>query len=234
MRLKLFLFTCLFVSHTYATHVMVFSPHPDDESLGCGGSIAKHIASGTSVSVVFMTSGEAEDDMPQVPAERAAIREAEARAATAVLGVDDTSFLHLPDGGLKLRTSHVDKVRKLLMYHKPKIVYVPHKNDAHPDHQATYHIVMSALRKTPGLRQITVRCYEVWTPLSSVDYCEDISDFMQCKFDALQQYTSQLAIARYDTSIKGLNSYRGGMTSHICDGARYANYAEAFHEEFIN
>ncbi len=232
MRFKLLVVSFLF-THLSAADVIVFSPHPDDESLGCGGSIAKHIASGTSVSVVFMTSGEAEDDMPQVPAERAAIREAEARAATAVLGVDDVTFLHLPDGGLKYRTSHVSKVRKLLMHHKPSIVYIPHKNDAHPDHQATYHIVMDALRRA-GLGGVTVRCYEVWTPLASVDYCEDISEYMQCKFDALQQYTSQLAIVGYDASIKGLNSYRGGMTSHICDGARYASYAEAFHEEFIN
>ncbi len=233
MRLKLLL-TCFLASNLSAAPVMVFSPHPDDESLGCGGSVAKHVAQGREVAVVFMTSGEAEDDMPQEPAERVVIREAEARAATAVLGVDDVTFLHLPDGGLKYRISYVDKVRKLLQHHKPSIVYVPHKNDAHPDHQATYHLVMAALRKSSGIGHVTVRCYEVWTPLAGVDYCEDITDYMQCKFDALQQYTSQLAIVGYDTSIKGLNKYRGGMTSHICDGAHYANYAEAFHEEYIN
>jgi LmbE family N-acetylglucosaminyl deacetylase len=77
--------------------ILVFAPHPDDDIIGCGGSMAKHISQGNRVQVVYLTSGEA-GSHKYSKAELAVIREGEARQATASLGIKDVNFLGMPDG----------------------------------------------------------------------------------------------------------------------------------------
>jgi hypothetical protein len=52
----------------------------------------------------------------------------------------------------------------------------------------------------------------VWTPLQEVSYCEDISEFMELKLEALRHHVSQLSHVKYDSAVEGLNWYRGSMT----------------------
>src|SRR5258708_39695959 len=83
-----------------AKRVFVISPHPDDESIGCGGAIRGHVMCGASVRVVFLTSGE-KGGHGRAAEETIRIREAEARAAAQDLGIERVEFWREPDGALR-------------------------------------------------------------------------------------------------------------------------------------
>lgn len=201
--------------------IMVFSPHPDDDVLGCGGSIAKYTGQGHEVITVYMTSGEA-GSLTCPTAELATRREDEARQASAVLGVKDTVFLKNPDGFLEYGRDNLVKIMSLLRAEKPDLVYLPHALDGNEDHRVTNKLVLDACRRAAGpwfqecpghpWEVKTILAYEVWTPLHEVSYIEDITISMEQKLQALRLHASQLADIRYDEAIDGLNRYRGIMS----------------------
>ncbi|MCK9232707.1 MAG: PIG-L family deacetylase, partial [Syntrophales bacterium] len=86
--------------------ILVAAPHPDDEWIGCGGSLLKHIRRGNPVTVVYMTSGEA-GGLGRTREALAAVREAEAREAAAFAGITDLIFLGNPDGYLAYDRSNL-------------------------------------------------------------------------------------------------------------------------------
>jgi LmbE family N-acetylglucosaminyl deacetylase len=130
---------------------MVFAPHPDDETLGCGGTILRKRDSGATVRVVFMTDGAASHP-GLIPAdELARLRRGEAMAATASLGVpsQDVTWLGLPDAGLAQHHAQaVAQVAALLALHHPPQIFLPFPKQEHPDHMATHAIVMQALAES--------------------------------------------------------------------------------------
>jgi LmbE family N-acetylglucosaminyl deacetylase len=211
-------------------NVLVFSPHPDDDVLGCGGSIIKHAQMNHQVTVVYLTSGEA-GNIRYSKAELAGIREDEARQASLLLGTSDVIFLRYEDGYLTYNKDTLIPVVNLIRLKQPDIVYVPHKNDGHKDHIATNEIVLEAIEraKSAFLQDITgkpwlvrdVLCYEVWTPLQNITYVEDISQQMQKKLQAVAVHQSQIENRDYHEAIAGLNRYRGVMT-------RKGKYCECF------
>lgn len=201
--------------------VLVIAPHPDDESIGCGGMIRLHVEGGDPIRLVVLTSGE--DGLARESKERAqAIREAEARAAARVLGVHRLDFLRLPDRGLAecIPVAAADLV-DILAGDPPHVIYLPHPADAHPDHEAAYPIVKAALAGIRSIGQAELRGYEVWTPMPLHSWVADISAVMDTKLRAILCYRSQLCDVRYDRAAVGLNLYRGAM-------AAGSSYAEAF------
>lgn len=106
--------------------IMVFAPHPDDDILGCGGSIAKHARQGHEIITVYMTSGEA-GSLTYSRDELAALRENEARQASLLLKVNETIFLRNPDGYLEYNRDNLVKIVSLLRANKPDLVYLPHR-----------------------------------------------------------------------------------------------------------
>lgn len=197
------------------------APHPDDESIGCGGAVCLHRRRGERVGVAFLTSGER--GVEGVGPERArAIREAEALEAMGVLGVDEFHFLRLPDLGLSAALAPgAERLRGVLEAAWPEIIYLPHQAEAHPDHQAALPLVRAALAPFLPTRTPELRAYEVWTPMERYDWPEDVSDVMARKLEALRCYRSQLAVFRYDEAVEGLDRFRG------CLAAR-CRYAEVF------
>ena len=77
--------------------VLVLSPHPDDDAIGCGGAILHHTTQGDQVSVIYLTSGEG-GGHGRPPTETARLRENEARTAAEIMGVISVEFWRLPDG----------------------------------------------------------------------------------------------------------------------------------------
>ncbi len=147
---------------------VVFSPHQDDETLGCGGTIALKRAQDTPVEVVFLTDGR-QSPSPLEPQALVEVRKREAQDALAILGVPPAQvhFLDKPDAGLRSlpapeRKALVEHIAVLLEACKPEEVYVPHRNDRHyyGDHEATYELVSEAIERT-GL-QLTLLQYPVW------------------------------------------------------------------------
>jgi LmbE family N-acetylglucosaminyl deacetylase len=201
--------------------VLVFAPHPDDDVIGCGGSIAKHVDSGGAVTIVYLTSGEA-GSLAHGKAELAAMREAEACAAAALLGVTDLVFLRRPDGGLETSPALVAELVRLVRARQPTVVYLPHRGDGGTDHRATSEVVEEAIGRAGGRWfpelgaapwSVPVALgYEVWTPLARVAYVEDISAVIERKLAALALHRSQVEDVAYADAIRGLNRYRGAMT----------------------
>lgn len=198
--------------------VMVFAPHPDDDIIACGGSIAKHVQKGHHVSIVYLSSGEA-GSLSYVPEDLAKIREAEAARAAGLLGVADLIFLSNPDGYISFTRETLEIIIRLIRSKKPTKVYLPHENESVLDHQQTHRLVWEACKRAAGpwfhdcgkesWSVSSMLAYEVWTPLQNVTLAEDISDFISVKLAALREHQSQLADIAYDEAIEGLNRYRG-------------------------
>ncbi len=201
-------------------NVLVIAPHPDDESIGCGGAISLHVQRRDRVSAVFLTSGEL--GLRRLAREAAwEIREAEARKAGKILGLAELFFLRCPDWFLGENKSQAAKLlAPILKQMVPKLVYLPHPKEWHPDHQATLPILKAALKRS-GVKVPWLRAYEVWTPLSQYDDVEDITAVMSRKLRAVRAHRSQLSDFKYDRAIAGLNRYRGEM-------AAKTRYAEVF------
>jgi N-acetylglucosamine malate deacetylase 1 len=143
---------------------MIFSPHQDDETLGCAGVIALKRDADIPVTVVFLTNG-----AKSPVSGAAAVRRQEAIVALDMLGVNpaNTFFLDQPDGGLrkledKPREDLISHLTQLILTHKPQEVYVPHRQDRHDggDHEATYELVKVAIAQTD--LEIDLLQYPVW------------------------------------------------------------------------
>ena len=207
-------------------NILVLAPHPDDECIGCGGTLALHARRGDRVRVAFLTS--AEVGLKHLKPEEAwSIREAEARKACRLLKAAAVDFLRLPDWFLGEHiASAAGRVLPLIEEWRPELIYLPHELEWHPDHKATLPIVRSALgeySKQPGQRYCPVlRTYEVWTPMLEHTHAENITATMDVKLRALKQHVSQIK-GPYDyvRAIRGLNTFRGVM------GAR-CRFAEVF------
>ncbi len=146
---------------------IVFSPHPDDESLGCGGTILRKKRAGASVKLVHVSDGGASTTL--IPREElTAIRKKESVNAGRVLGVDDIYFLDFPDGRLWENTSAaVERVDEILRRESPEEVFVPYIREPMrqaADHVAVTNIVLAALRRQP--KAVMVWEYPVWFWLS--------------------------------------------------------------------
>jgi Uncharacterized proteins, LmbE homologs len=202
-------------------NVLVFSPHPDDDIIGCGGSIARHIQKGNHVAIVYMTSGEF-GSLDHLPEDLARIREVEAAEAARTLGVTALTFLRKPDAGLEYDPETLSRIAAMVRTKKPSLIYIPHSNDSVPDHQMTHRLVMEACRRAAGpwfpeygpqpWQVETILGYEVWTPIQTVGHVEDISDVMKVKLESLQKHRTQTKYIKYDDAIQGLNRYRGIMS----------------------
>jgi LmbE family N-acetylglucosaminyl deacetylase len=206
------------------TRVLVISPHPDDEAIGCGGVIRQHALGGHVVRVVFLTSGEA-GGHGRAPEETARLREDEAQAAARILEIEGIEFWREPDGALSSGPSLTGRLRETILDWGPQILYVPHDREDHPDHRAAARLVRQALSIAgPGVHTLTVLQYEVWTPLSRFDRVVDISPHMEVKLAAIRAHKTQCAVMDFGEAALGLNRYRAIMHS----GWPPASYAEVF------
>ncbi len=205
--------------------VLVISPHPDDEAIGCGGTISKHVAEGDTVHVIFLTSGEkGGHGLPEAATKTT--REAEALRAAEILGTHQNDFWREPDGDFKANKINVDRLIKKVEQLMPEIIYVPHSNEAHPDHRSAAKIVKKAIEGKQNEQKIPlIYMYEVWTPLQKFDHIVDISGYIEVKNLSIQAHASQCAALKFEAAILGLNRYRGEM--HSWPGG---DYAEAFVE----
>lgn len=204
--------------------LLVVAPHPDDEALGCGGIVAANIVAGNEVEVLFLTSGEYGCPGMDI-AKAAAIREAEARAASMVLGSSIVDFWRLPDGRLAYNEEIRDRLIDLIEDINPDTIFVTHERESHPDHRVAGRLVREAVGKLENKPQVLT--YEVWTPLTKADRLFNISGVIDKKTQAIRAHTSQVNRQSFDDSAIALARYRGVMQGR-CE------YAEAFGRMRLN
>jgi LmbE family N-acetylglucosaminyl deacetylase len=147
-----------------AQSAIVFSPHYDDETLGCGGTILKKTRLGAEMAIVFMTDGSKSHRDWMEEAELSRLRSAEGRAAAAALGVGGDDVIELDFEETHL-ADHVDSARavveELLRQRRPAEVFVPYRYELLSDHLATRQVVLSSIAQCDI--EITVYEYPIWT-----------------------------------------------------------------------
>ena len=199
--------------------VLVIVAHPDDEIIGCGGTIAIHVKNGDTVQVVFLADGfgSREDGVDRSkPASDAAI----------FLGCNPPIFLNLPDNQLDALPllDIVKKVGTIVSNFKPDIVYTHNYGDLNIDHQITHRAVITACRPEPGFSVKELYSFEVlsathWQSQSMgaafvPNYFVNISDYIGLKIKALSFYDDEMRdyphIRSYN-SVESLSKFRGSL-----------------------
>ena len=188
---------------------LVIAPHQDDEMIGCGGTMAKAVAAGKHVQVLFLTRGEA----GRTPVET---RREEAKAASALLGLPEPRFWDWPDGGVVRTGEFTRQLGQYLAEERPDTIFCPSPFERHPDHVGAFLNLQAAL----GDSSPDCWLYEVWSSLPT-NYAVDITPFWETKMAALRAYPSQLRAADFTEKTFGLNAFR----SLSYPGTRYV---EAF------
>jgi LmbE family N-acetylglucosaminyl deacetylase len=186
--------------------VLVLAPHQDDETLGCGGTLALHRQQGDPVRVLFLTDGAAGDPHGYYPPDRyVEIRQAEARRAGAALGVDDLEFWPLPDGKLAGVGDLDERLRAAIRRFQPDILYYPSSRELHPDHW----VAGAEVERLHGSGALASQAYayEVWMTVEPT-HVIDVSAVLARKEVAIAEYESQLRYQDYRAKILGLNAYR--------------------------
>jgi len=179
-------------------NILIVGPHPDDQELGMGGTIAKLAGQGHNVLLLDMTDGE------PTPHGDPRKRAAEAAAAAEILGVKRIG-LDLPNRFVQHTIEARHKVAGVIRLHQAEIVFTPYFQDAHPDHVATTRIVEDA-RFDAKLTKIDLPGEPIYPKWLFYYYCThlrwvadpsflfDITGFEQRKHDAIVAYETQFVI----------------------------------------
>ena len=199
--------------------ILVVAAHPDDEVLGCGGTIARHANSGDQVHVLVVaegsTSRQQERDRAQVRDELSALAQA-AQTAGSILGAAGVELLDLPDNRLDSlnRLDLIKRIEQCVELHQPECVYVHHACDVNVDHRRLHEAVVTACRPTPGHVVKRLLSFEVassteWQPPGSAptfqpNWFVDISDQWARKREALLAYSSEMRDWPHARSLKAV------------------------------
>lgn len=202
--------------------VLVVAPHPDDEVLGCGGTIRRMVVQGEAVTVAIVTKG-----TPLYPAAQVRKVRAEARKASERLGVGKLLFLDLPVTTLHLIPEHeLNPVfSKLVETTRPDVVLLPFPGDRHEDHRQVFDAMMVAMRPDGRRHRVgRIACYETvsethWAApgveaVFEPNWYVDITGTLPDKLAAMREYESQLAEgipARSIEAIESLARFRGSV-----------------------
>lgn len=205
-------------------NILIIAPHPDDEILGCGGTIAKRVAEGHNVYVCVATKG----CEPLFNEEYVEQGRSECREADHFLGVKETIFLDFPAAMIEEvpRYKVNDALLQVIQKVKPDEIYIPHRGDMQLDHKMIVDAAMVALRPKYEHKVKRIYAYETlsetgWDIPNTVNefiptVYEDISETIEKKLSAMNIFKSQLAdfpSARSLGAIEALARYRGATVS---------------------
>jgi len=209
--------------------VVAFAPHPDDETLGCGGTLALLAARGTEVYVVLATNGEAGWGGHISALELGERRRSEAREACTALCVKAPMFLDYKDGSLWEALPELTlELDRIITEIQPEAIFIPWLHDGHPDHEALSAAAGPAVASHP----VEVWCYEVWTALPC-NYLVDVSQQWDMKQEALRAHKSagtifdmsaHLALSRW-RSIHGLSGKGHAEAFMVIDSSTFSELA---------
>jgi LmbE family N-acetylglucosaminyl deacetylase len=211
--------------------VLIFAAHPDDELLGLGGTVAKHVDAGDEVTAVIASEGAT----ARYADDAKAVLEANAREAAAILGIRDLRFLGFPDQRIDARpiVEITQTMEKVLREVKPEIVYTHHWGDLNRDHRVVSEAAQVACRPVGAEYPRRLICFEtpsssewgtpdpgsVFTPTRFVD----VTATIERKLSAMACYKSECRPAPHPRSLEALRA-RAAMWGSVIGRP----YAEAF------
>ena len=209
--------------------------HPDDEILGCGGTVASFIKKGDEVNILILgegiTSRDENRDQKKRNIEMNSLRE-DIHRANEIIGTTNLFFYDFPDNRFDTvpLLDIVKTIEKIKAIIKPTIIFTHFKNDLNIDHRITYNAVITATRPISDETVKEIYCFEVlssteWNyPLSfSPNTFFDVSQTIEIKINALKEYKNELRDYPHPRSLKGvmLNAENWGLKVGL-------GYAEAF------
>jgi LmbE family N-acetylglucosaminyl deacetylase len=228
---------------------IVFSPHPDDETLGCGGTIARKKKLGSKLKIVFVTDGRRSHLRLMSGDEMTAVRQKEAIEASRVLGLDKDEFVFLGyrSGELLLNwNSCVSVIKQILIDARPEEVFIPFRGEpvywGSGDHIAVSAIVLSALRAIE--RELVVNEYPIgfwdswpWTQPPAhtmVQQFGAVKNGVFSSYRLLRDFRCFVKIGEFlDTKLAALDQYKSQL-SRFKDDPTWHSLADVSNGEFLN
>lgn len=216
--------------------ILIIAVHPDDETLGAGGTILKHIAQGDEVHCIFCTDVFEEEGFSQ---EVVATREDEIAKVSSLYGFSSIHRLGLKTMRVDeyTRSELVRKFSKIFKEIKPNVLYLPFCDDVHSDHRCIFEAVFSC---TKSFRYPSIERVLMMETLSETEFAPslphrsfipnvfvDITEFIEKKCEIMQIYKSEVAPPPFPRSIeniKALALYRGSTMG----SSTSPTYAETF------
>jgi N-acetylglucosamine malate deacetylase 1 len=213
--------------------VLAISAHPDDETLGCGGTLLRHRAEGDTLGWLIATRVRG----PRWSAEIAEAKETEIRVVAEAYGMGDVLRLDHPATGLAdvAQAELMEEIRDSVRAFKPSVVYTVHGGDVHSDHRAL-HAAVTAVLKSFHMRDLGVSRVLTFETLSSTDAApqeaataflpqiyRDITPYLEQKIAVARLYATEMQPEpkpRTESAVRALARYRGSTVG--------VPYAEAF------
>lgn len=182
--------------------LLILAPHPDDESIGCGGVLAQYPSQ---CEVVCLTDGSRGD--PAIPVQQLIeMRESELAAAMALAGVRNFRYLGIPDRSLMQAYQRFSG----LSIASADMIFIPNFLDQHPDHKAVTWLLQRLLREKKYKPSLQIAFYEVWATLPVWNRYVDLNDPLRDKKKTMiDSFVSQVKHIDYAYRIDSLNIYRG-------------------------
>lgn len=210
--------------------ILVLAAHPDDEVLGCGGTIARHVAAGDQVHVAILAQGLYSRGEPT--AEQVSGLHAAAERANGLLGVSSLSLFDYPDNSMDTvaRLAVTQTIEQLVAEHRPRTVYSHWIGDVNIDHRRIHEAVVAACRPQPGHPVESLLFFEVassteWQPPGSApafqpNWFVDIAATLDTKLAALAAYQAELRDWPHPRSLRGVEHLARWRGSTIgCEAA---------------
>jgi LmbE family N-acetylglucosaminyl deacetylase len=197
--------------------ILVVAAHPDDEVLGCGGTVTRFSDEGASVHVAFLADGVLSRavDTKALLAELS-VRRAAAQKACGILGVKSVFFGEFPDNRMDTIAllDIIKPVEALIEKYRPDTVFTHHSGDVNIDHRRIHEAVVAACRPQCGHPVKTLLCFEVpssteWqlpgsAPVFAPNWFVDISGTLERKLAALDAYAAELRVWPHSRSRQGV------------------------------
>lgn len=196
---------------------LVLAPHPDDETIGCGGLLALLAEQGTPAHIILVSDGSGAGALSEGSDIR---RQQEFAQALSVLGPTITwECWQLPDGALFQANDLQQRLNTAIKDYQPSVLLAPWLQDMHPDHAIVGHTAQQA-HLQQNLPQ-GVLFYEVWSPLPA-NLILDISPVWQKKQAALQLHVTALEHCDYPRATEALAAYRSLLLTTLEQDGQYA------------
>ncbi len=204
------------------------APHPDDESLGCGGAIALLRNVGAEVEILVVSDGTlSHPNSVKFPKEKLRnLRENELIEAAKILGVSETNitFFRYPDRNVPSENlpkfdEAVNHCREYLTDAKPQTIFVPWRRDPHPDHRAVYQLFAAAKSKNQTIIEYPIWLYE----LAASDDAPLQTEVTAFRLDI---------ISVVETKQKAIRAHRSQVTDLIDDDAQGFRLSEEVLQNF--
>ena len=203
-------------------NILVIAAHPDDEILGCCGTLLKYLANGSSVKIIYLSDGESSRD--NINCQNINERKQQCLSALSVMGIEDFTFYDFPDNIfdsiplLNIVKVLEDEIKNFM----PTKIYTHHPHDLNIDHMLTSKALITAARPLPNSTISEINFFEI-PSASNWNFSEkyfspnkfvDITEYWDKKIECLKQYSNELREFPHPRSLQSLTSlaiYRGSL-----------------------